>query len=309
MTVRAATAPAGAQAVRPPPGLPATAGMSLKPAYYRDVLALEDHDLWVEVHPENYMVEGGPRLAWLEAIRAERPLSFHGVGASLGGHEPLDREHLEQLKALVDRFQPDSVSEHATWSACDGHYLADLLPLPRTEAALATLQRHVDQFQEAIGRTILIENPSIYLPLQGDMEESAFLSEVARRTGCGLLLDVNNVYVSANNVGFDPRSYLDAFDMERVGEIHVAGHDPDPNHGEVLLIDTHAAPVRDGVWDLLDYALQRAGPKPVLVERDAELPGFETMLAECRAADGRIARHRDRPALQQARGGGRLARA
>jgi uncharacterized protein (UPF0276 family) len=283
--------------------------MSLKPAYYRDMFALEDNRLWVEVHPENYMVDGGPRLAWLEAIRANRPLSFHGVGASLGGDEPLDREHLSQLRALVERFQPDSVSEHATWSACNGHYLADLLPLPRTEEALATLQRHVDQFQEAIGRTILIENPSVYLPLAGELEEPEFLAEVSRRTGCGLLLDVNNVYVSANNVGFDARHYLNAFDMARVGEIHVAGHDPDPNVGEALLIDTHATPVRDSVWDLLDHALQQAGPKPILVERDASLPAFETMLAECRAAEGLIARHRGGTDPRQTRGADRVVRA
>jgi len=293
MNACAVAAPAEASAVRRSAGLPATAGMSLKPAYFRDVCALEDPDLWVEVHPENYMVAGGPRLAWLDAIRADRSLSFHGIGASLGGDEPLDREHLDQLKALVARFQPDSVSEHATWSACNGHYLADLLPLPRTEQALDTLSLHVEQFQNAINRTILIENPSVYLPLQGDIQEPDFLAEVCRRTGCGLLLDINNVYVSANNVGFDPRRYLDTFDMERVGEIHVAGHDPDPNHGEALLIDTHAAPVRDPVWDLLDHALQQTGPTPVLVERDAKLPEFETMLAECRAADARIARHRD----------------
>ncbi len=277
---------------RPNPGLPATAGMSLKPAHYRDILGADAPDLWVEVHPENYMVAGGPRLAWLDAIRAERPLSFHGVGASLGGAEPLDPDHLRRLKALIDRFQPESVSEHATWSAIDGQYLADLLPLPRTEAALRTLCDHVEAFQDGIGRRILLENPSVYLPLHAEMDEPTFLAEVSRRTGCGLLLDVNNVFVSANNVGFDPRWYLDAFAMERVGEIHIAGHSPDPNHGAALLIDTHATEVRDGVWDLLDHALARAGPTPVLLERDADLPPFETLRAECRAADARIAPHR-----------------
>lgn len=279
--------------------LPAAAGISLKPAHFRDILGAGDPDLWVEVHPENYMVAGGPRLAWLEAIRAERPLSFHGVGASLGGAQPLDRDHLGRLKALVDRFQPDSVSEHATWSAVDGQYLADLLPLPRTEEALATLSAHVDQFQEALGRTILLENPTTYLPLGGDWTEPAFLAEVARRTGCGLLLDVNNVYVSAHNVGFDAKAYLDAFELDRVGEIHIAGHSPDPNHGDALLIDTHAASVDTGVWDLLDHVLARAGAKPVLLERDAELPTFAALRAEARAADARIAPHRRAAARQR----------
>jgi hypothetical protein len=309
MTARHIVADHGTSVAGPSVGLPAAAGMSLKPAYYREVLGLDDRDLWVEVHPENYMVQGGPRLAWLEAIRAERPLSFHGVGASLGGDEPLDQDHLSWLTTLVDRFQPDSISEHATWSACNGHYLADLLPLPRTDEALAILCGHVEQFQEAIGRSILLENPSVYLPLAGDIPEPEFLAEAAKRTGCGLLLDVNNVYVSAHNVGYDPKRYLDAFDLDRVGEIHIAGHDADPNHGVALLIDTHAAPVRTGVWELLDYVLERAGPKPVLVERDAELPAFETMLAECRVADRRIALHRDRPDVRDAQGAARFARA
>lgn len=270
-----------------PDGLPLHAGIGLKPDHYAEVLSAE-RALWVEVHPENYMVDGGPRLAWLAALRDGRGLSFHGVGASLGGLDPLDRDHLAALAALIRRFEPDQVSEHATFSAAGGRYFADLLPLPRTREALVHLSARVAAFQDAIGRRVLIENPTNYLPFASEMDEPDFLVEVARRAGCGLLLDVNNVWIGAVNVGIDPRAYVDALPADLVGEIHVAGHAPDPNLGAGFLIDSHGAPVSEEVWDLLAHALDRLGPKPVLVERDADIPPFADLKAERDRAEGLI---------------------
>ena len=271
-----------------PTGLPARGGIGLKPEHYRDALEDGDAGLWFEVHPENYMVDGGPRLDWLAAIRADHALSLHGVGASLGGLDPLDTDHLKRLKSLINRFEPQQVSEHATWSARGGRYYADLLPLPRTGEALANLADHIDQFQNVIGRRILIENPSNYLPFASEMDEPDFLGEVARRTGCGLLLDVNNIWVSANNTGIDPYDYIRGTDPAYVGEIHIAGHTPDPNLGKKLLIDSHAAPVSEGVWTLLQVALEHLGPKPVLLERDDDIPSFAVLKAERDRADGML---------------------
>jgi len=258
--------------------LAATAGLGLKPEHYRSVLESEADGLWLEVHPENYMVDGGPRLAWLEAIRRNRPLSLHGVGASLGSE--IDPDHLARLKALADRFEPDQVSEHVAWSTWEGRYFGDLLPLPYTQEALDRLTGNIDRVQTALGRRLLIENPSLYAPIKGEMSEIEFLSEAVRRTGCGLLLDINNVFVSANNVGRDAIAYLDAIPHEAVGEIHLAGHAEDANLGADLLIDNHGAPVSDAVWALYERFIQRAGPRPTLIERDAALPAFDTLLAE-----------------------------
>ncbi|MEE2565521.1 MNIO family bufferin maturase [Hyphobacterium marinum] len=256
------------------------AGIGLKAAHYRAALEARDAGLWVEVHPENYMSEGGPRLAWLDAIAAEHPLSLHGVGLSLGGTERPDRDHLKRLKALADRYAPALMSEHLAWCAHDGVYFGDLLPVLYTSDALDRFCAHVDETQEALGRTILIENPSHYLNLTAEMAETDFLAETVRRTGCGLLLDVNNVHVSANNMGYDARAYLDALNLSAVGEIHLAGHTPDATHGEALLIDSHDAPVRDDVWDLYDHVLGLTGPVPTLIERDSNLPDFAELMAE-----------------------------
>jgi uncharacterized protein (UPF0276 family) len=264
--------------------LPARAGVGLKPEHYRAVLELQDQGLWLEVHPENYMVEGGPRLAWLQAIRERRTLSFHGVGASLGGPDPLDADHLRALRLLIDRFEPAVVSEHVAWSAADGRYFADLLPLPRTEEALAHLADRIDAFQTALKRPILVENPSVYLPLKSEMDEPDFLVELCRRAGCSLLLDVNNVFVSATNTGFDVDAYVDAIPADLVGEIHVAGHEADARDLS-LLIDTHGAAVSDAVWRLLDRLVARIGPRPVLLERDAAIPSFTELMAERDRAD------------------------
>ena len=267
------------------------AGIGLKPAYVEPALAAAQTLPWFEVHTENYMVAGGPRLDKLERIRERCALSFHGVGASLGGPEPPDASHLEAVKRLVDAFEPALVSEHAVWSRAAGVYYADLLPLPRTEEALARLADGIDRYQEAIGRRILVENPANYLAFVSDMDEPDFLVEAARRTGCGLLLDVNNVYVSARNTGIDARAYIEALPADRVGEIHVAGFESDENFGERLLVDTHAAPVSEPVWELLDFALAHLGARPVLLERDGNLPPFETLMHECRKAESILSRH------------------
>ncbi len=268
-----------------PPSLPQRAGIGLKPDHYRAILDCAAEGLWLEAHPENYMVEGGPRLAWLEALRALHPLSFHGVGASLGGPDPLDCDHLKALKSLIARFEPAVVSEHVAWSAAGGRYFADLFPLPRTDEALCWLAERIDAFQMALGRAILVENPSVYLPLKSEMDEPDFLVELCKRTGCGLLLDVNNVFVSANNTGFDASAYIDAIPGHLVGEVHLAGHEADARKGASLLIDTHSAPVAEPVWALYERLIARIGSRPTLIERDANIPAFETLMAERGRAD------------------------
>lgn len=259
---------------------PLYAGMSLKPEHYRSALDARADGLWFEVHPENYMGDGGPRLAWLEAIRANHPVSFHGVGLSLGGPDPLDRDHLDRWKRLAGRFEPARVSEHLAWSSLGGRYFNDLLPTPMTQTALDRFCEHVDEMQTALQRQVLVENPSRYLPMRDDIPEPEFLAETVRRTGCGLLLDINNIHVSAHNLGFDARAYLDAVPAGAVGEIHLAGHDSDAGLGEALLIDTHGRPVSESVWSLYEAAIRRTGPQPTLIERDTDIPAFETLLQE-----------------------------
>ncbi len=275
-----------------PAALPIAAGIGLKPDHYRDALESDAGGLWFEVHPENYMVEGGPRLAWLEAVRQDHALSFHGVGASLGGLDPFDADHLGALKRLIGRYQPEQVSEHATFSAHGGRYHADLLPLPRTSEAIDHLADRVSAFQDAIGRQILVENPTNYLTIASEFDEPEFMTQVARKSGCGLLVDLNNIAISGFNVGIDPYEYLRALPRELVGEIHIAGHSEDPLLGSQFLIDSHDAPVDAVVWRLLEEALDLWGPRPVLVERDGNLPAFEVLMAEREEAERQIARHR-----------------
>lgn len=270
------------------PSLPLHAGLGLKPDHYRAALETASEGLWFEVHPENYMVEGGPRLAWLDAIRKDFAISFHGVGASLGGLDAFNPVHLSGLNRLIERYQPSQVSEHATFSANEGRYYADLLPLPRTHEALRHLTIRVDAFQEAIGRTILIENPTNYLHFAAEVDEPDFLVEVCRRAGCGLLMDLNNIWVSAANTGIDPYAYIQAIPSDLVGEIHIAGHSPDPVLGDRFLIDSHGEPVSGGVWHLLKFALEQWGPRPVLIERDANIPPFEELLRERNRAQSLI---------------------
>lgn len=268
---------------------PLTAGLGLKPEHYEQALACQDTGLWWEVHPENYLADGGPRLAWLDAIRSRHPVSLHGVSLSLAADAPPDEVHLARLAQLARRIEPALISEHLAWSHWRGIYQPDLLPFPRTHAALLRVAENVARTQEALGRPIALENPSHYLHL-GDHEysEPAFFAELVRRTGCQLLLDVNNVYVSARNLrGAEAPAvqaylddYLDAFPLHAVAELHLAGHHPDPVHGEMLLIDSHDAPVAQPVWALYQRVLARTGPVPTLIERDAELPPLADLLAE-----------------------------
>lgn len=270
------------------------AGLGLKPQHYADALACaaagHEAGLWFEVHPENYMVEGGPRLTWLGAIAAEAPLSLHGVGLSLAGPERPDAAHLARFRALVDRFAPVRVSEHLAWSRVDGVYMPDLLPVPRTNETLALMCAHVAEAQDALGRSLLIENPSAYLALDHDWDEVDFLTELARRTGCGLLVDVNNVFVGAANLGEDAADWIDRVPGDLVGEIHLAGHRPDPALGQALLIDSHDAPVDEAVWALFARLIDRVGPRPTLIERDGAVPAFEDLLTERRRAAGLLSR-------------------
>lgn len=265
--------------------LPITTGVSLKPEYFADVEVLEPGGTWFEVHPENYMIGGGPRLEGLLATAGRFPISLHGVGASLGGPTLTPDDHLDAFRRLIGLIEPAAVSEHAVWSRTAGQYYADLLPLPRTREALTKLVNGIDHFQNGIGRRILIENPSNYLPLKSELDEAAFLVEAASRSGCGLLLDVNNLYISACNCGIDARAYIEAIPPGLVGEIHMAGFTPDERFGDALLIDSHAAPVAEPVWRLLEVALTHLGPTPVLIERDAELPPFAELMQEKAYAD------------------------
>lgn len=260
-----------------------TAGLSFKPIHFEQAMACPAEGLWFEVHAENYMVAGGPRLAALEALRKRFPLSIHGVGLSLAAADEPDRQHLARLKRLVDRFEPFLLSEHLAWSKHGDTSFPDLLPFPRTNEALEIIARNIDITQELLGRQILIENPSLYLQLNGhEWPESLFLAELVKRTGCGLLIDVNNVFISASNLGFNPVSYLDALPRGVIGEIHLAGHAPDPLLGQSLLIDSHDAPISEQVWELYDWLLALCGKHrpPTLIERDDNLPGFEELLAE-----------------------------
>jgi uncharacterized protein len=256
-----------------------TVGIGLKADHFVDAIASPTAGLWFEVHPENYMVAGGPRLAMLEAAREARPLSLHGVGLSLASASDPDPAHLAALKQLVDRFEPFLVSEHLAWSRIGDQCFPDLLPFPRTSEALARIVRNIDIVQTTLGRSILIENPSHYLALDGhDWRETDFLRELARRTGCGLLLDVNNVAVSAHNLGYDAEGYLRDFPLDSVGEIHLAGYTPDATTD--LLIDGHDAPIAENVWALFAKVVDRTGPRPTLIERDGNLPPLTELLDE-----------------------------
>ena len=257
----------------------AAAGLGFKPQHFQEALAWPAADLWFEVHAENYMVAGGPRLAMLEALRRERPLSLHGVGLSLAGAADPDPDHLVALKGLVDRFEPFVVSEHLAWSRLDGRCFPDLLPVPRTDEVLARLAANIGRVQDTLGRPILIENPTHYLDLRGHQwSETSFLAELARRTGCGLLIDVNNVVVGGHNLGFDPTAWLEAIPANLIGEVHLAGHTLDAEG--TLLIDSHDEAVGEGVWSLYGALTARIGPRPTLIERDGNVPPFASLMAE-----------------------------
>jgi len=267
--------------------LPARAGVGFKPMHFRDILTAARPVGFFEVHAENYMGAGGPPHAHLRALRERYALSVHGVGLSIGSMQPLDRDHLAQLKTLCDRYQPESFSEHLAWSSHGGVYFNDLLPLPYTPQTLARVAEHIDQVQTALGRTMLLENPSSYVGIaDSTIAEVEFLAEVASRTGCGLLLDVNNVFVSATNHGMQALSYLEAFPLDRVREIHLGGHDEKTDDDDApLLIDAHGSAVADAVWALYALVIARTGPLPTLIEWDNDVPDWPTLRAEAAAAE------------------------
>ncbi|HMW31278.1 MAG TPA: DUF692 domain-containing protein [Plasticicumulans sp.] len=281
--------------------MPAIAGIGLRGDHYEALLAGDFGDQagpgWVEVHSENYFGDGGRPLAVLDRVRAHWPVSLHGVGLGLGNADGLDRGHLARLQALVARVEPGWVSEHLCWTAAGGQHLNDLLPLPMSEEALALVCRHVQQVQEALGRPLLVENVSRYLDFAASViPEGEFLAELVARTGCGLLLDVNNLYVNHINHGDDPLAIVAALPAAAIGEIHLAGHSRREVRGQALLIDTHDAPVCAEVWALYRQVLARIGPRATLIERDSALPPLPQLLAEAAIADACLGACRDEPA-------------
>lgn len=265
--------------------LPRDAGIGFKALHYEAILEERPALGFLEVHAENYMGAGGPAHARLARLRADYALSIHGVGLSIGGAGPLDEAHLARVAALCDRYEPESFSEHLAWSTHDGAFLNDLLPLPYTGETLARVCDHVDRVQERLGRRMLLENPSTYLAFEASTYgEADFLAEIARRTGCGLLLDVNNVFVSATNHATSPQAYLDAFPLHAVGELHLGGHAAEEIDGAPFLIDAHGTPVADPVWALFEAVVARAGPLPTLIEWDNDVPDFAVLHAEAARA-------------------------
>ena len=267
--------------------VPARAGIGLRPLHYADILAQPPKVGWIEVHPENYLTAGGPQHRALTAARQLYPLSFHGVGLSLGGLARPDQAHLARLRALIARYEPALFSEHLAWSSHGGAFMNDLLPIPYTEAALDRLVAHVDETQEFLGRQILIENPSLYLRFQdSEMRETEFLRELTARSGCGLLLDINNVHVSASNCGYDSGAYLADYPLDHVREIHLAGHMAEVDDGGAeVLIDAHNTSVSAAVWALYRWVVRMVGPLPTLIEWDQDLPDWRILLAEAASAD------------------------
>lgn len=269
------------------------AGTSLKHQHLPAIVAEGKRQGFFEVHAENYMGAGGPPHDALTRIRRDYPVSLHGVCMSIGGPQPLDKTHLARFKALVDRYEPALVSEHLAWSTHGTTYFNDLLPLPYTQATLARVAGHINEVQESIGRPILLENPSTYVVFtQSTMSETDFIRELVRRTGCGLLLDVNNVFVSATNHGYSALAYLADFPLEHVGEIHLAGHaEQADDEGDLLLIDSHDRPVTGAVWRLFDDVIGRCGPIPTLVEWDSDIPDWPVLEREAAAAQAILDRH------------------
>lgn len=275
--------------------IPARAGVGLKAEHVAEILESGADIGFFEIHAENYMGAGGLPHAQLRAIRENYPLSVHGVGMSIGGERALDAEHLARFRAVVDHYKPGLVSEHLAWSTHDDVFYNDLLPVPYTDEVLARVVEHVCQVQDSIGRQILIENPSTYVTFtESTWSETDFMAEIAHRSQCGLLLDVNNVFVSARNHGYDPQEYLRAFPLELVAEIHLAGHASDADDdGNILLIDAHDRQVCDDVWSLYRSTIARTGPLPSLVEWDNDIPAWDVLLAEARRADRVLGSNRE----------------
>ena len=291
MPTPAQPAPPATGALAPgQPGLPPRCGLGLKPEHFRSILETRPELGFFEIHAENYMVEGGPLHHYLAQIRSHYPLSLHGVGLSICGEGGLDAAHLDRLAALIDRYAPESFSEHLAWSSHGGVFLDDLLPLPYDRDSLNRVCAHVDQVQTRLGRRMLLENPATYVEFAvSTFSEAEFIGEVVARTGCGLLLDVSNAYLSCVNHGRDPWAFIEALPLAATGQIHLAGFARDIDAaGDPLLIDTHGAPVAQAVWALYRRVLGRVGPLPTLVERDNDIPPLPVLLAEARCAEGML---------------------
>lgn len=278
--------------------LPAKAGLGFKPQHFPAIRQTRPDLGFFEVHAENYLGAGGAPHAMLTALRADYALSIHGVGLSIGGPS-LDEGHLARVKSLCDRYQPDSFSEHLAWSSHGAEYLNDLLPLPYTPETLDRICDHVDHVQEVLGRRLLLENPATYVIFaQSEIPETEFMAAIARRTGCGLLLDVNNVFVSCTNHRSDPLAYLDDFPLDQVGELHLGGHDEEDLPSGPLLIDAHGAEIAEPVWALYAEVLDRAGPLPSLVEWDNDVPEWPVLHAEAMRAASLMADRRQHVAAE-----------
>lgn len=267
--------------------VPDRAGVGLKAEHYADILTNSPDLGWFEIHAENYMGAGGPPHHYLEQIREKYPLSLHGVGLSIGGEAPLDKDHLQRLKHLNERYQPGLFSEHLAWSSHETQFLNDLLPVPYTEETLARVIEHIDEVQQVLGRKMLLENPSLYVAFDSSsMSEIEFLTRITDETNCGLLLDVNNVYVSATNQKYDPAKYIAQFPLHIVGELHLGGHAPDHDEtGAPLLIDAHDRAVDKEVWALYERTIMLGGPRPTLIEWDNDVPEFSELLDQAEQAD------------------------
>lgn len=271
--------------------LPAAPGVGFKPQHFAGILAEPASVTWLEIHAENYMGQGGRPLAQLRHLAERFPISVHGVGLSIGGMARPDRDHLARLSHLCRWLNPASFSEHLAWSTHDGVFLNDLLPLPYTSATLDRVASHIDEVQETLGLRMLLENPSTYVAFaETEMDEIAFLTQLARRTGCGLLLDVNNVHVSCTNHAVNPADYCDAFPLDLVGEIHLGGHDLDADdQGAPLMIDSHGREVADPVWSLFARVIARGGARPTLIEWDNDVPDWPVLAAEAGRAAALLA--------------------
>ncbi|MBR2656505.1 MAG: DUF692 domain-containing protein [Loktanella sp.] len=275
------------------PQLPRTTGLGFKPEHYRDIMAKPGAVGFFEVHAENYMGDGGAPHAMLTALRADHALSIHGVGLSIGGAGGLNYDHLARLRKLIDRYQPESFSEHLAWSSHGAAWLSDLLPLPYTQETLTTISAHINQVQDRLGCRMLLENPATYVTFDSSTySETDYLKELVRRTGCGLLLDINNVFVSATNHRFDASAYLADFPLAAVGEIHLAGHDEEQLPSGPLLIDSHGTAVAGPVWALYKDVLDQTGPLPTLIEWDNDVPDFAVLLDEAMQADALLKKAR-----------------
>lgn len=274
--------------------LPLRAGVGLKSQHYRQILETQPQVGFFEVHAENYMVAGGPFHHYLQRIREHYPLSIHGVGLSIGAEQPLDHQHLDRLAALIERYQPQAFSEHLAWSSHADLFLNDLLPVTYDAPTLTRVCEHIDRVQNRLQRPMLLENPATYVEYASStMSETSFIGEVIRRSGCGLLLDVNNVYVSCINHNWDALAYINALPLHAVGELHLAGFAEDRDSaGDRLLIDAHGAPVDDAVWRLYAQVLQLLGPTPTLIERDNDIPALDVLVAEAQQAERQLALHR-----------------